>query len=156
MKKRMLILALLLLSGCMEKGHASDPAHNQVEEQQGVKLSITLNQSAYAPTDDLVVHVEATNEGQTVVPYTGYSSCDPGLTVHSTGYNRVKKPGEPDFCASVIVDKQLKPHETIALDVTLHPDSPVPVGRHTVQAIFQRGARPEHLKSELAFEVREQ
>ncbi|PWK04973.1 BsuPI-related putative proteinase inhibitor [Tumebacillus permanentifrigoris] len=151
--KQLVLTFALLLPGCSEKGHASDPTHNLVQEQNGVKLSVTLDKSTYAPTDDVVVHVEATNEGQTPIAYTGYNSCDPGLNVHSTGYKRVKKPGESDFCASVIVDKALKPQETIALAVTLHPEPSASTGSHTVQAIFQRGKREEHMKVDLPFEV---
>ncbi|MBL0386986.1 hypothetical protein JJB07_09995 [Tumebacillus sp. ITR2] len=154
MKPLALILTLLLaLVGCAEKGQAYDPAHNQVKEEDGVKLSATLDRASYGPRDDIHVHVEATNEGSERVNFVGYNGCDPGINVSTAGYLRVKKVGEPNICTEALVPKTLNVHDTLAVDFVLRPQKSAPSGTHTLLAVFQRGKREEHVKLEVPFTV---
>lgn len=149
----LLLVCTVFLSGCFENGHASDSSQNHVQGQNGIKLAISLNKQTYDPEEDILVHVEATNEEETPVEYVGYNGCDPGISVQSTGYQRVKKPGEPDFCIETIVNRTLKPHDTLLLDVTLRPPSKISSGSHTVQVVFQRGTRSQHIQASIPFDI---
>ncbi|KEO81616.1 hypothetical protein [Tumebacillus flagellatus] len=149
-----LLFLLLAVPGCSEKSQVSDPAHNQMKQQNGVKLSLTLDKPSYGPQDEIHAHVEAANDSTESVDYIGYSSCDPGISVASLGYTRVKKAGEPDLCAAVVVPKTLPPSQTLALDVVLRPTKPASSGAHTVRAVFQRGQkRDEHVVIDVPFTV---